>query len=116
MESQSRLVGKVMVVAPQGPRIDVGSASQFKGQLVDFITAGHRRLVIDMSNINFVDSSGLGVFISTLKSLGHDGAMAISGVGPQVMPLFKLTKMDRIIRILPTAEAAAAEIERTPAS
>ena len=58
------------------------------------IEAGHTRLVLDLSGVDFVDSSGLGAIVACLKRLGPRGDLAIAGARGAVSRLFTLTRMD----------------------
>src|SRR5688500_10350289 len=63
------------IIRPGGDRLDIEVAAQFRATLLSLIEQGNRRLVIDLQNINFIDSSGLGALVSALKALKRtDGA------------------------------------------
>lgn len=106
MEMTGRERGDILVVTPEGKRIDAYSAPAFKGKLVDWIGSGHLRIVLDLSSVEFVDSSGLGAIVSTLKTIGNRGDLVICGVQKTVMNLFQLTRMNRVLRIFPSREDA----------
>ena len=58
------------------------------------------KLVLNLAEVEFVDSSGLTAIVSTLKSLSLSGGeMVICGVGKNLTNLFKLTKLDRVFKI-----------------
>jgi anti-sigma B factor antagonist len=106
MEISSSSMGDILVVVPEEKRIDASSAPDFKGRMVDWINSGHTRLVLDLSHVEFVDSSGLGAIVSTLKTIGNRGDLVICGVQKAVMNLFQLTRMNRVFQILPSREEA----------
>lgn len=108
MEINSEQRGNLLVVVPQGNRLEAATATQFKSTMVDFINKGANRIILDLSQVNFVDSSGLGSIVSILKTLGEDGELVLCGINQTVMSLFKLTRLDRIFRIFPTADEAVA--------
>lgn len=99
-------MGGILVVMPADKRIDAYSAPAFKGKMVDWISSGHLRIVLDLSSVEFVDSSGLGAIVSTLKTIGNRGDLVICGVQKAVMNLFQLTRMNRVFRIFPSQEDA----------
>lgn len=89
----------VSVVEPGVKRLDAAVAPAFKQKVVELVQAGERRIVIDLSGVAFLDSSGLGAMVSVLKALGGQGALAVCGARDSVMSLFKLTRMDKVFAI-----------------
>jgi anti-sigma B factor antagonist len=108
MEIEEKKVGDVLVVLPREKRIDASVSTGFKGKMVDWINQGNRRIILDLSHVDFIDSSGLGAIISSLKTIGSDGDLVICGVRETVMGLFKLTRMNRVFQIF-TDESEAIE-------
>lgn len=106
MKIETEKVDDILVLTPCDTIIDASSAADFKGQLVSWIQEGNTRLVLDLSFIEFIDSSGLGAIISLLKMLAGTGDICLCGIRDQVMSLFKLTRMDRIFRIYPSSGEA----------
>ena len=102
----------VLVVHVVMPRIDALCASAFKEEIAARIEKGHHRLVLDLSDVDFVDSSGLGALVACLKRVGPLGTIAIVGTKGVVSKLFTLTKMDRVFPLYDTVDAA---IEHMPA-
>jgi len=98
--------GDKLVIAPQDERLDAASSASFKGQILDAINRGNMRLVLDLEKVNFIDSSGLTAIVSTLKSLGGEGSMVVCGLGPNTSSLFRLTRLDKIIKVFPNQSAA----------
>jgi anti-sigma B factor antagonist len=88
--------GDVLVVAVEDPRIDAARAPAFKDAMAERIDQGHVRLVLDLSRVDFVDSSGLGAIVSCLKRVGPRGSLAVAGARGAVAKLFTLTRMDRV--------------------
>jgi len=91
-----------------GPRIDSVVAPQLKVDLEQAMTGAPKKIVLDLSAVEFMDSTGLGVFVSLLKKLGPDGAIAVAGVQPAVLRLFRLTRLDTLFRIVDDLPAARA--------
>ena len=108
MEIEERKVGDVLVVLPREKRIDASVSTGFKGKMVDWINQGNKRIVLDLSQVDFIDSSGLGAIVSSLKTLGSDGDLVICGIRETVMGLFKITRMNRVFQIF-TNESEAIE-------
>lgn len=100
----------VTVVAPTAKRLDATVAPSFKKAVVDLVEAGDTRLVLDLSGVEFLDSSGLGAMVSILKALGNRGTVLVCGVQGAVLSLFQLTRMDKVFAILPTRADAVARL------
>jgi anti-sigma B factor antagonist len=96
----------VVILRVKDDRIDARSASDLKDRITDCVTGGSRWIVLDLSDVSFVDSSGLGALISGLKLIGEDGDLVISGIHGPVAALLKLTRIDKIFRTFPTASDA----------
>jgi anti-sigma B factor antagonist len=99
-----------VVVQPDTDSLDVTQAVAFKQQMVQVATQGEKRVVLDLSTVAFMDSSGLGAIISCMKALGRDGELVLCGAQSGVQMLLNLTRMDRVIRLFPDREAAAAAL------
>jgi anti-sigma B factor antagonist len=82
-------------------RMDARSASEFKERVGSLIKAGNRRIALDLSEVEFIDSSGLGALVSVLRQLGDQGEIAIGGVRDTVASLFKLTRLDKVFQLYP---------------
>jgi len=106
MNIESKKTGDVLVVMPMEKRLDAKVAVGFKEAMVEFISNGNHQIVLDLSGVDFVDSSGLGAIVSSLKVLGRKGDIVISGVGASVLQMFSLTRMDKVFKMFPTQEAA----------
>jgi anti-sigma B factor antagonist len=109
MQIEGKKIDDMLVVTPLEKRLDASAATDFKGKIVDWINAGNNRIVLDLSLVDFIDSSGLGAIVSCLKTLGGSGDLIICGIKETVMSLFQLTRMNRVFQIFPTqAEALKA--------
>lgn len=106
MQIEDVRIGNILIVTPIEKRIDASVATEFKGRMVDWINAGNTRIVLDLSNVDFIDSSGLGAIVSILKTIGNNGDLVISGIKETVMGLFHLTRMNRVFQIFPSREEA----------
>ena len=98
--------GQVAVVTPEG-RLDLASASEFKQALNDAVNAGDRILIVDLSKVPFVDSSGLGALISGMKATRLAGGdLRIAQVGEQARLILELTTLDKVMKLYSTVEEA----------
>lgn len=71
------------------------------------IKNGYRQFVVDLSQLNFMNSVGLNFLLSMMnKSKRSGGALAVANASEQVVNLLKMTKLDGFFVIQPTVEAA----------
>ncbi len=108
MELQTQTRPNVISVLVLEERIDAASAIQFKERMRDIVATGEQRVVLDLSRVQFLDSSGLGAIVAVRKLLGPDRVLELSGLTPTVEKVFRLTRMDSIFTIHPSLEVAVA--------
>ena len=70
------------------------------------IADGNTQVILDISELTFMDSSSLGATVAVLKIMGNQGKMVISGASGVVLDLFKLTRMDRVFTLVDTVDDA----------
>lgn len=93
-------------------RIDASVAIQFKDQLRDLTQGGAGDVILDLSRVVFLDSSGLGALVAARKMLGADRVLELCGLTPAVDRVMVLTRMNSIFPIhrdLQTALAIRAD-------
>ena len=110
MRFEENKIGSILVAKVLDKRIAADVAPQFKAHLAGYLKSGERSIVLDLEAVSFIDSSGLGALISSLKGIGGDGHLVISGASGAVATMFKLTRMDKILRLFSTSEEAVAAI------
>jgi anti-sigma B factor antagonist len=92
-------------------RLDAKVAVAFKEEMAALINSGVTVIVLDMGGVGFVDSSGLGAIVTSLKLLGRKGDLLVAGVKDDVMTMFTLTRMDRVFQMFPTTNDALKSLE-----
>ncbi len=105
--------GDVIIVRPVEQALDAYAATGFREHMTANIQKGVRQVVLDLGAVQFLDSTGLGAIVSTLKRLDGDGVMVICNAGEMVMDVFRLTRMDRVFPIVRTLDEALA-VARDP--
>lgn len=92
--------------------IDVYSVSDFKNALIKSIATHHTRIVIDFSELDFIDSTGLGVLVSAIKrERAVRGRLVLVITSDNIKRIFEITSLDRIISIYETIEDAFEDLE-----
>ncbi len=112
MDIEQQTLGRALVLSVCENRIDAAVALEFRDAIRARIDAGQHDLVLDLSRVEFVDSSGLGSIVGTLKYLGQRGTLALAGLTQPVQRLFQLTRMERVFQIYPTAADAAEDLQK----
>jgi anti-sigma B factor antagonist len=98
--------GRVTVLAPRG-RLDMASAPAFREQVKQLVESGTTRLVVDLGDVSFVDSSGLGAVIGGLKLARHAGGdLRVARANQQVLLVLDLTSLNRVLRPYGSLEEA----------
>ena len=105
------------IVAVTG-EIDLFTAPELKQKLTDAIEGGKSRIVVDLTETSFLDSTALGVLIGAVKRLRtRDGALVIVNVDQNIAKTFEITGLDQIFTILGTRDEAVAALDAaTPQS
>jgi anti-sigma B factor antagonist len=99
-------VGNVVVAVVPVEELDASNAAEFKRDIAPLLDAS-ARLVLDLSRLRFVDSSGLGAFISCLRKLNAGGGdLKLCGMSKPVRAVFELVRMHRVFDIVATREEA----------
>jgi anti-sigma B factor antagonist len=102
----SRTTGARTVVQVTG-EIDVYTAPLLREELASLIGAEHRELLVDLTGVGFMDSTGLGVLVGALKkvrTLGGDLQLVISS--EKVLKVFRITALTQVFTIHETLDAA----------
>lgn len=92
-------LGEIIVIRVMNDRIDAASAIQFKERMREIVATPSTRVVLDMCNVGFLDSSGLGAVVSVMKALGPIRRLELSGLTTTVEKVFRLTRMDSVFII-----------------
>lgn len=108
MQIEDRREGEVLIVKPMEASLDAYAATSFRERMADHILQGNRHIVLDLTEVNFLDSTGLGAIVSSLKRLEGNGTMVICHANEMVMDVFRLTRMDRVFPIVGTSDEAVA--------
>lgn len=107
--------GQVTVVTVGG-EIDVYTAPVLRDALDQQIADGRIHLVVDLEDVSFMDSTGLGVLVGRLKRVRNErGTLRVVCTQERVLKIFKITGLDKVFAIHTSAEeAAAAAVDGQP--
>ena len=95
----------VLVVAGE---VDVYSAPTLRDRLADLIESGDPTVIVDLSGVDFLDSTGLGALVASLKlAEERGGQLPLVCSADRILRLFRITGLDSVFTIHPSAESAA---------
>lgn len=103
-------------VVSLGGEIDVYTAPFVRERLDEAVHEGRVNLIVDLTGVRFLDSTGLGVLVGRLKlarSLG--GSLRLVGTEERVLKVFSITGLDKVFEIHPTLGEAVAAADADPA-
>ncbi len=104
----TRTVGDRTIVEVGG-EIDVYTAPKLREALIELVQGGTYNIVVDMEQVEFLDSTGLGVLVGGLKRVrSHDGSMTLVCTQERLLKIFRITGLTRVFEIHPDVEAAVA--------
>lgn len=99
--------GAVRVIYVKEERLDAHNSDEFKAELNRQFESGMKDLLIDLKEVRFIDSSGLGVLVSGFKNASaRQGSLKLSGLQNQVKSMFELTRLHRVFDIFQTVDDA----------
>ncbi len=91
--------GDARVIAAQAPRLDAAGVLAFKDRFREAASGAKERVILDLTAVNFLDSSGLGAIVAVRKLLAEGVALELAGLTPAVERVFRLTRMDSVFTI-----------------
>lgn len=106
MEMDVREQSLCHVIVCRG-RMDVDASGPFKERIGRLCAGGVTRLIVDLSGVDFLDSSGLGALVACLRRVREKhGDIKLAGLRPEVKSIFEITRVSRLFQIY--ADAAEA--------
>lgn len=106
MNLSSTTDGGHRIVTVNDSRIDAAVALAFKDQMRSQTEDGPDTVVLDLQKVQFVDSSGLGAIVASMKAMGKGRTLALAGLTPTVDKVFRLTRMDSVFPMYSTLDEA----------
>lgn len=106
MIHETVITPELRVISVDINRVDSFFASAIREKITLLINDGCNTLIVDFKSVEFIDSSGLGIFVSTLKRLGSRDRILICNLQVNVANTFKLTRMDRVFVIYNSVDEA----------
>ena len=97
---------RILIVRPLEDKIDSIVAPEFKSEMIELINRGSTDVIINLSDVKYIDSSGLGVLVSLIKAIGEQGDLKFCGACERIKSLFELTRLNKIFSIYHSEDEA----------
>lgn len=100
MKASFTIVDKKIVIKLEGS-LYVEDALLLRTKALEYFAKGHKNFLIDLSQVDYIDSSGLGVLVALQKrALEQQGVLQLHGLSGVVKELFELTRLNKIFEIV----------------
>jgi len=116
MDLHEMKVGDVLILQPEG-HLDTAAATPMEEQVLKMIQDGERKVLVDCSGLQYVNSSGLKVFLVSAKRLDSLGGKLVTcSLAPNVRMIFEMIGFTKILTIFPERAEALAYFQGTKTS
>src|SRR5436190_12151062 len=114
MELALRQVGQNLVISfVERVNLEGETSIEFKDRLKALIADGNVRVIVDLGNVGFLDSQGLGALISCLKVLRQiEGSFVLTNLSEPVEAVLRITRLIRVFDVQPTVDDALRALAR----
>jgi anti-sigma B factor antagonist len=107
-----QIVGEVCVLRLEGKFIVGGESIYLKDKVKDVLNMGMKSILVDMSKVPYVDSTGIGFLVSSHTGVTHEGgALKLLSPNPRVREVLKITKLEKVFEIFTQEDEALASFE-----
>ena len=107
MQIKSERISPLQAIIHPAGRMDVESSPIVRQAILDFVDSGVKYVVVDLLQVEFMDSSGLSALVSGMKALRRSGGLlTVCQANAQIRTALRLTMLDRVFPIYETAQAA----------
>lgn len=99
-----------MVLSLKEERLDAHNSGELRDRILKLLETGELNLIVDLSEVRFIDSSGLGALLSGYKNATlRTGTFVLAALQPRVQSMFELTRLHRVFEIYRNVEDAYAK-------
>ncbi len=106
MVVKDKILGDVVVLAVDG-EINFNSSPDFRKAFLKVLDSKAKKVVINLSNVAYVDSSGLATLVEALQKIkGSGGRLRLTSLSAKVKSLFEITKLEKLFEIFASEEDA----------
>ncbi|MFW5760579.1 MAG: STAS domain-containing protein [Cyclobacteriaceae bacterium] len=95
-----------------GGEVDASSSIYLDNAITEALKSNHKKILVDCSQLNYISSAGLGVFMSYIEELNNRGIlMVIYGLNDKVRNVFQILGLDQLLRIVSSEEEAKSVVD-----
>lgn len=106
MDTSVEQFGTTAIIRLKG-RLDLASGTELKQRVKELLSQGRTTLHLNLTGVEFINSSGLGALVSTMKETRlRKGRLTLSNLASYVQEIFEITQLSHIFEIFPTEEEA----------
>ena len=104
MDIDYKNIGEHKIIQVTG-EVDLYNVSELKKALFSITDGSSRSVIVDMKNVNYMDSSGIGALVAGQKKMrAHNGSFALMNIHEDVLNILRLATLDRFFRIYETED------------
>lgn len=111
MQVSHSVQNNILIITPEFESLDAKEAPEFKKKVLDLLVDNshhNSKVILDLHNLQFLDSSGLGAFLSVLRTVNtQGGSLKLVNMNPSIRTIFELVSMHKIFDIHASVAAAA---------
>jgi anti-sigma B factor antagonist len=109
MQIKEKMEGDIAVLSFKGDLLGEPDTTKIREKIHSLVTDKVKKVVVDMSGVNFMNSSGIGTMIAALTTMKNSGgALRLANVGGKVQNLFVITQLVKVFDTYETVERALA--------
>jgi len=98
---------EIVMIFIKEERLDAHNSNDLNSAVKDLFESGKKNILVDLREVRFIDSSGLGALVSGFKNaITQQGVLKLSTLQPQVESMFELTRLHRVFEIFATTDDA----------
>jgi anti-sigma B factor antagonist len=113
MKSSILQQGPATVIALEGNIMGGPDASSLNSQIHELLGGGRKVLVLDMTGVQYINSSGLGLLIATVNAVrSAGGTLKVAGASEKIRALIKITKLEGLFEMYPSVDEAVAAVKK----
>lgn len=107
MNAKIEQISGITVIYVHEERLDAHNSEELKQEMNRLFDSGTKQLLVDLKEVRFIDSSGLGVLVSGFKNAStRQGSLKLCALQSQVKSMFELTRLHRVFDIFQTVDEA----------
>ncbi len=98
---------EIVIIYVKEERLDAHNSGDLKTEMQRLFEEGSKNILVDLHDVRFIDSSGLGALVSGFKNaISHHGNLKLSTLQTQVKSMFELTRLHRVFEIYTSTSEA----------